>query len=318
MIRSAILAIGCACCCMPGAARAQFTRQPVKTTRVASKITVARVSTNLKIIPQAKQLQPDVGGTFLSLAFATNVEAYTLVSLTKTSGPLPPGTNSMQWTNAGGQHQVQFVNLEADTDYEVRIDVVPTTPAAHASPQPTTYAFTTLRRHVFVALNDVFVYDDAEWDGAGDIHFNVQIGDEHANFNQAGNSWDYLEFHADIDSGTGINLPQSGKPNYLYQNDVQSTTLKIAVSANEWDFALFGITFRPDAEDQYLGTGCDSYNEWNSGYKLVDIGDTFLTSGAANLHQSEALVRNFEIHVPPSQHADLSYKLTGQLVVAYW
>lgn len=318
MIRSAILALGCVSCCLHGASYGQLYRQATRTNTLSSKVTATRTTSTLKLIPQATQVQPDVGGTFISLSFATNVDAYAFVSLYKVGGALPPGTDSMQWSDAGKQHQVQFVNLEADTDYEVRIEVLPTSPGDYATPAPIQFPFRTLERHVFVALKDVFVFDDADWDNAGDLRFNVQIGDEYADFGEAGNSWDFLTFFASIDSGTGINLPQSEKPYYLYQNDVHSTTLKIAVSANEQDSSVVGISFRPPAGDYYLGTGCDSRNEWNSGYKLIAIGDTFVTPGAGNLHQSEALVRDFEIHVAPSQHADLSYSLTGQLVVAYW
>lgn len=314
------IAVSCIICCVTGQSYGQLNRAATQSFSIAPKrlIKVGRVGRTIKIIPQAKNLQPDIGGTFIILDFETNVTANALVTLEKVSGPLPPGTESFKWTGAGVDHRVQFVNLEADTDYKIQVDVIPTEQLDGPAPQSTVYPFKTLQRHVFVALNDVFVYDDADWDNAGDLSFGVQIGHQHANFNDAGNSWDFLNFKTYIDSGTGVNLAQSGMPNYLYQNDVQSTTLKIAVSANERDYAIGHFSFRPDLVDRYLGSGTDAYNEWNSGFILIDIGHSNLTPGGNSLHQKESLVRNFEIDVPSTGGVDLSYTLSGQLVVAYW
>ena len=320
--RSAILALSCVACCLVGSSLGQFSRD--STTRGISrkttprKISVGSTSRTIRVKPHAKNLQPDVGGTFIDLRYETNENAITLVTLIKVGGDLPPETDSFKWTAASTSHHVQFVNLEANTEYGLQIDLIPSDQSA-PEPSSTFHPFKTLQRHVFIALEELHVYDDADWDGAGWLDFGVQMGPAEKYFNVKGNSWDFLNFRTQMHSGTTLNIPQTDKPSYMFRNNADSTKLKIAITANEKDYP-FGpqFPFRPDLVDRYLGSGEDAYNEWNSGYELFDIGHSFLTPGATNLHQRESLATDFEIDALANDEADLSYSISGQLVVVYF
>ncbi|MFK7737874.1 MAG: hypothetical protein AB8B50_17715 [Pirellulaceae bacterium] len=303
-------------CGLAGNVFAQTTLQRSNDFKIRRIVQAAKPPPPIQRMDRAIITRTNFGGTFMEIDFKTEFDASAEVSLTSgaASSPVVVGKKILPM---GRNHRVSFVNLKPNTRYVYRIDLFPDD-SYTGIVRPSIIQFTTRERFVFVGVQTIHVFDDADATTAGDMSFRVQIGDEHGNFNEPGNSWDFLSFQAYLDSHTDLNVPASGKPYYLKSENVQSDTMKIAVSNYESDgfeFTGLGFSLGPDV---YLGSGESSRAEWNSGFTTINIAGSFLSPDETTLQKSEALVKTFTIIVPPAQETNLSYSLTGQLVVAYY
>ncbi|MFK7735354.1 MAG: hypothetical protein AB8B50_04950 [Pirellulaceae bacterium] len=265
----------------------------------------------IKKIPlQVLNLKQNVGGSFVEFEFASNYKAAALVKLRNLSSPTDLGDAEL--TSASKLHQVSLVNLQPDTRYKAQIDLLPSE-SFNGEAIPYTVEFKTLQRHVYVGISNIHVFDDSDELSAGDMNFVFQIGDEHGNFNTPGNSWDFINFDADLDSGTNFSPAHAGRPHVLAAENVNFDKLKIAVSNFETDGRQYASYIPPT--DMYLGSGCLSLSEWNSGFIVVDIAGSFLTPDAETAQKRESMVQPFAIMVSPTDETDLHYLVEGLISV---
>lgn len=256
-----------------------------------------------------------VGGTFVELQFDTTYDVRGLVLWTNDS----TGDGASRMTLSGKKHKLLLENLSPNTSYSFQIYQLP----SEKLPVPlrsTEFQRRTLQKNVMCIVENICMFDDSDDLSAGEFFFNFILGAKDANFNESGNAWDAFGTPlVSIHSGTNLALVPAGIPNVLYAENVQATTLKFAVSALEDDVAdgILDLPPRAPKPDLYFGSFDNGDTETNSGFLIMNISGSGLTHDASSPQTRERLNQPFELYVPPTSESEMSYAISGRIVVSY-
>lgn len=270
---------------------------------------------------QVHSMNQSRGGTFLELNFGTTAPAGIMVCLSKSWIEAVPA-NGGGWSMSGNverwafsetdiQHSIVVKDLDPGSLYFIVIMLNPPPEYEIAGWLPHHTYELTLNRKVTVTLSYIHVIDDSDDLSAGDLAFVFQIGSPQADFWQAGNSWDHVklpfEGELQIDSGDGI-WPAIG----MHATNVDA--VKLTASCVDFD-SNWGGTFVPP--DEYMGTGSNSYTEWNSSHWTFNVdGGTEMSSGAT-LADREKFEIIFVKTVHDNAYTCLEYNVWGAVTVTY-
>ena len=276
-----------------------------------------------KLLPvQVHSMNQTAGGTFIQLNFGTVAPAATMVCLSKSFIESAP-SNGGGWTVSGNverfaftatdiQHTVTFKDLDPGHLYFIVILLDP--PPEYEIPGTLPYDTyeVTLNRHVTVSIPYIHMIDDSDDLSAGDLAFVFQIGAPSADFWNPGNSWDHVKLPFagayQIDSGDGI-WPGIG------MHATNADQVRLTASCVDHD-SMWGGTFVPP--DEYMGTGSNSYAEWNSGAWTFNVdGGTEMSLGAT-MFDREEFEFDFVKTVYDNESTCLEYHVWGVITVTYY
>ncbi|QDT11469.1 hypothetical protein [Planctomycetes bacterium K23_9] len=262
-----------------------------------------------------EDVQTMVGGTFIELQFKTTHAVRGLVLWTNRS----TGVAGSRMTANGKKHKLLVENLSPDSDYRFQIYQLPIDPLP-VDLHTHEFQRTTLQKNVTCFVENIYMLDDSDELSAGEFFFNFILGSKDANFNESGNAWDAFGTPlVSIHSGTNLALMPAGITNVLSADNVHSPDLKFAVSAFEDDGldGFLGLPPRAPKPDLYVGSYDHGVTETNSGFLLTNISGSALTPNANTPQKRESLNKSFDLYVPPSSESDLSYAISGWIVVSY-
>ena len=217
------------------------------------------------------------------------------------------------FTGTGINHTAVIKDLQPNTLYYIAVFLNPTPEYDIAGWKAYNTFAVTKKRRVSVGIQHIFVIDDSDDFGAGELLFKFQLGPEHGNFNEPGNTWDHEENpspsgYLSLASGEGF-WPWVGMSGL----DVEDSA-KIAVSCTDIDSWKSGLYNTPDT---YKGTGCNDVAEWNSGFWIVDISGGTEMSQGSTLAERETFSFDLIETVHESAHSCLEYQIWGSVSVSY-
>ena len=281
--------------------------------------------------PEMDMVQPvachhvkyDCGGTYVDIDFRTTAPAAAMVLLSDDMMLAEPFGESWttsspaqrwQFTNPGTHHRVIFKDLKPNTLYFIVIMLKPEPGYGLAGWEPWDTFVGTKKRRVSVGIPYIKVIDDSDDLSAGDLAFGFQLGPENGNFDVAGNTWDHT--NRPIESGF-LDLA-SGDEFWPWISLVGSNvgnTAKLAISCLDNDDEFRGG--RKRVPDKYLGTGCNSVAEWNSGFWILDVDGGTEMSPGETLADRESFSFNHIRTVYESDHSCLEYQIWAVVNVSY-
>jgi hypothetical protein len=310
------------------------TAATVESTLTTTNKTLTQIGTTSKALTKTPQLdmllpvqvhsmQQTRGGTFLQFNFGTTAPAGVMICLS-TTWIEPAPSVSGGWTVAGSverlafsptgiNHSVVVKSLDPNTVYFAVILLNPPDEYNIAGWLPYHTFDKTLKRKVTVSIPMIFVIDDSDDLSAGDLAFRFQIGHPDADFRFAGNTWD----HEEDPSPSGYFQIDSGDDYWpivnLHGVNV-GDEVKVAVSCIDND-SMYGGQF--NSPDEYLGSGCNSVAEWNSGWWIFDIsGGTDMSPGDTPA-ENERFSYDFIKNVNETDDTCLEYQVWGSVSVSY-
>lgn len=264
---------------------------------------------------EISNLQTKVGGTFVEIQFETTHSVRGFVFVTNDS----TGEVFVRHSPNGTEHELLVENLSPNTSYSFNVYQ---SPLEELPVKLHTLEFNrrTFQKNVWCFVENICMFDDSDDLSGGEFFFNFIIGAEDANFNESGNAWDAVGTRKlCIDSGTNLALVPAGVPNVLIASNVQSPNLKFAVTALEDDggASILNLPLRAPRPDIYLGSFDEDSSEANSGFFVMNISGSSLTPKADSPMVRETLNQPFELYVPPSPESEMSYAISGRIVVSY-
>jgi hypothetical protein len=235
-------------------------------------------------------------GQYANIAFHTNIAGIATVQVaevapkTLADGTLSYSnttTDSFAITPAVNEHAVELPNLKPNTDYYYLINATKGSTGNDAQYHGT---FTTLKRYVKATINEINLLDDTEWNGAGDVVFNL-----YADFNGP----DFFP-----SGGTTKWNSNETKTMNISVTTVAGNSMKVSLRAWEWDDDQQGwLPGYPITIGSANTAGLDGDNA--SASKSFDV--------SGNGHD-EVLTQNFSLVTTSN---DLKFKAYGSIDVWY-
>jgi hypothetical protein len=236
-------------------------------------------------------------GQYVDVAFHTNIPGVAIVQVSESApqaladGTLSysnVGTESFATTAAVNEHAVELPNLKPNTYYHFLINAAKGSQGKDAQYQGT---FTTLKRYVKATIGEIDLLDDTEWDGAGDVVFNLYANGTGPAFFPSGGT-------------TKWNSDETKTMDMHVTTVAGSDTMTVALRAWEWDDDRQGwLPGYPITIGSYNTAGLDGDNAAAS--KTFDV--------AGNGHD-QALTQNFSLLTTGQ---DLKFKAYGTIAVWY-
>jgi hypothetical protein len=236
-------------------------------------------------------------GQYANIAFQTDIAAVAIVQVAEVApNKLPDGTltytgigtDSFATTPAVTGHAVELPNLKPNTSYHFLINAAKGSTGKDAQYEGT---FKTLKRYVKATINEIDLLDDTEWDGAGDVVFNL-----------------YADFTGpDFFPSGGTTKWNSNETKTMNMNVTTVTTddsVTVKLRAWEWDDSQQGwLPGYPITIGSYNTAGLDGDNAFAS--KSFDV--------SGNGHD-QAFTQNFSLMTTGQ---DLKFKAYGYIEVSY-
>lgn len=235
-------------------------------------------------------------GQYADITFNTMIAAVAIVQVAEVApNKLPDGTfsyanigtDSFATTPAVNNHKVQLPNLKPNTSYHVLINAAKGSVGKDAQYQGT---FKTLKRYVKATISEINLLDDTEWDGAGDVVFNL-----------------YADFTGpDFFPSGGTTKWNSNETKTMDMHVTTVTTdgsVTVKLRAWEWDDDLHGWIFGEPITIGIQTAGLDGDNAFAS--KTFDV--------EGNGHD-EAFTQNFSLQTTGQ---DLKFLAYGHIEVWY-
>jgi hypothetical protein len=235
-------------------------------------------------------------GQYADITFNTMVAAVAIVQVAEVApnkladGTLTYagiGTDSFATTPAVNNHKVELPNLKPNTSYHFLINAAKGSVGTDAQYHGT---FTTLKRYVKATINEINLLDDTEWDGAGDVVFNL-----------------YADFTGpDFFPSAGTTKWNSNetKTMNMHVTTVADNSVTVKLRAWEWDDNQKGwIVGQPITIGSYNTAGLDGDN--------ASASKTFNVEG--NGHD-EAFTQYFSLETTGQ---DLKFLAFGYIEVSY-
>jgi hypothetical protein len=236
-------------------------------------------------------------GQYADIAFHTNIAGIAIVQVAEVApnkladGTLSyanVGTDSFGTTPAVNDHKIELANLKPNTYYHFLINATKGSQGKDAQYQGT---FTTLKRYVKATINEINLLDDTEWNGAGDVVFNLYANYTGPDFFPAGGT-------------TKWNSNETKTMNMNVTSVVGSDTVRVQLLAWEWDDDQQGwLPGYPITIGSYNTAGLDGDNA--AADKYFDV--------SGNGHD-QALTQNFSL---TTTGQDLKFKAYGFIEVWY-
>lgn len=235
-------------------------------------------------------------GQYATIAFHTNVPGVAIVQVAEVAPTKLPdgtlsyaniGTDSFATTPAVTDHTVELPNLKPNTYYHFLINAAKGSTGKDAQYQGT---FTTLKRYVKATITEINLLDDTEWNGAGDVVFNLYADFTGPDFFPSG--------------GTTKWNSNETKTMNIHVTTVAVDSMTVKLRAWEWDDDQQGwLPGYPITIGSYNTAGLDGDNAIAS--KTFDV--------TGNGHD-EAFTQNFSLLTTGQ---DLKFKAYGSIDVWY-